>query len=144
MRYALRGDLDMRIEVLLPILLGLLVALVGVGLVADAWLPDRVVVERERRRRARADRSRAGEALLGCGTLCMAAAFLGRDIWRYETLAVIVGVVLLIAGAALNWRFVRELLVFRGAARRDPTVERKPGMPEHTPPERRLRPRERR
>jgi hypothetical protein len=133
----------MRIEVILPILLGLLVALVGFGLVADAWLPDDVVT-RERRRRPRADRSRAGEALLGFGTLCMAAAFLGRDTWRYETLAVIVGAALLIAGAALNFRFVREFLVFRGAARRDPTTERKPGTPEHTPPERRLRPRERR
>jgi transcriptional regulator with XRE-family HTH domain len=116
-------------------------ALVGLGLVADAWLPDQVVVERERRRRARADRNRAGEALLGFGTLCMAAAFLGRDTWRYETLAVIIGAVLLIAGAALNFRFVRELVAFRGPARRDPTVDRKPGMPETTPPERRLRPR---
>ena len=108
----------MRLEDLPPVLGGL-VALLGLWLLWDAIVPDRVPSpHRERRRRVRADRDRAGEAALGLGTLAMAAALLGRDVWRYGTVAVMVGAVLLLVGAALNFRFLRELLVFRGPARR--------------------------
>ncbi|HVE80187.1 MAG TPA: hypothetical protein VNA89_15080 [Gemmatimonadaceae bacterium] len=137
----------MRIE-MVPLVLGVLVALVGVGLVADAWAPDEVPGF-ERRRRSRAPRNRAGEALVGFGTIAFAAALAGRDSWRYSTLAVLLGCFLLALGAVLNARYLREMIVFRGPARRDPTTELKPGMPprsgreqtprEVTPPERRLR-----
>ena len=107
----------MRLEHL-PILLGILVGLVGMGLVGDAWLADAVPVLRDRRRRVRAVLHRGGETAIGIGVLCMAAALIGRDGWRYGTLAVVLGTLLLIAGAVLNRTYLRELLTFRGAARR--------------------------
>lgn len=109
----------MRLEHI-PILLGILIAAIGLGLVADAWLPDESLMRSERRRRQRAERHRGGEALVGVGTLCLAAALIGRDTWRYGTLAVLVGTVLLIAGVVLNRAFLREVLFFRGPARRAP------------------------
>lgn len=109
----------MRLEHL-PILLGVLVGAIGFGLIADAWLPERVLVPSERRRRRRAERDRRGEALVGVGTLCLAAALIGRDTWRYGTLAVLIGTVLLVAGGILNREYLREVLFFRGPARRAP------------------------
>ena len=108
----------MRLEDI-PTVLGGLVALLGLWLLWDALLADRVPpLRRERRRRARADRDRLGEAALGLGTLCLAAALVGRDTWRYGTVAVLAGTILLVAGAALNYRFLRELLLFAGPSRR--------------------------
>ena len=125
----------MRLEHI-PIILGILIGLVGASLLADAWLPDNTFVAHERRRRQRAERHRGGEALLGVGALCMAAAFIGRDSWRYGTIAVMLGTVLLVAGAVLNWRFLREVITFRGAARRGAEDGPLPGMREDTPPDR--------
>ena len=107
----------MRIE-LLPLIVAAVVALVGLGLLADAWLPEDYYVTRERRRRRRTERHRVGEALVGGGMLALAAALAGRDSWRYGTVAVIAGVLLLTVGAGLNWRYLRELLAFRGPTRR--------------------------
>jgi len=56
--------------------------------------------------------------LLGLGVLGMAAAFIGRDVWRYRTLSVLAGSVLLLIGAVLNRRFLGELITNRGALRR--------------------------
>ena len=118
----------MRLEDI-PAVLGGLVAVLGLWLLWDAVTADREPpLARERRRRARADRDRLGEGALGLGTLCMAASLIGRDTWRYGTVAVIAGGILLVAGAALNFRFLRELLVFRGPARRQD--ERAPRGPE--------------
>jgi len=120
---------------LIPVILGIVVALVGVGLVADAWLADTALVPRERRRRVRAERHRGGEALLGVGTVCMAAALIGRDSWRFGNLAVLTGAVLLPTGAFLNRRYLRELLIFRGPARRSGQPERPvPTAPSEAPP----------
>jgi hypothetical protein len=103
----------------LPLLLGVLVGLLGIALIADAWMGDDMYqVRTERRRRIRAERHHLGEAIVGLGTLCMAAALLGRDTWRFGTLSVIIGTVLLIVGAIMNARFLKEALFFRGAARR--------------------------
>ena len=63
----------MRVETL-PIILGVIVALLGVALLADGQLPDGTIVSVERRRRPRVERNRAGERLIGLGTLGMAAA----------------------------------------------------------------------
>ena len=109
----------MRVETV-PIILGVLVALLGVALLADAKLPDGTIVPVERRRRPRVERDRGGEALIGLGTLCMAAALIGRDSWRYGTLAAIAGVLLLAGGAWMNRRLLHDLITFRGAARRAP------------------------
>ncbi|HET9796765.1 MAG TPA: hypothetical protein VFP90_02195, partial [Gemmatimonadaceae bacterium] len=62
----------MRVETI-PLILAGLVALIGVGLLADAWLPERVLFRSERRRRARAERHLGGETAIGLGVLCMAA-----------------------------------------------------------------------
>lgn len=107
----------MRLEHL-PIILGVLVALLGVGFILDAWLPDRFMPARERRRRARTERNRHGEFLVGLGTFGMAAALLGRDTWRFGTLSVLLGTLLLAVGAWMNRDYLREVVTFRGPARR--------------------------
>ena len=91
----------MRLETI-PLILGALIGLVGIGLVLDAWLKDDIIIKQERRRRPRRERDRLGEALVGLGVLAMAAAFMGRDTWRYSTVAVIAGAVLLLWGAISN------------------------------------------
>ena len=122
----------MRAE-LIPVILGVLVGLVGLALLADARLPEGAGVLRERRRRARAERSRAGEAMVGVGTLCLAAALIGRDAWRYGTVAVLLGALLLVAGAVMNWRYLRETISFRGPARRTSEGEAVPSVPPASP-----------
>ena len=119
----------MRVETI-PVILGILVALVGVGLVADAWLPERVVRRSERRRSARAERHVGGEAAIGLGMICMAAALIGRDTWKYGTVAVIAGTVLFAVGAWLNRGYLKERITNRGALRRGAP---KPKEPEERP-----------
>jgi hypothetical protein len=113
--------LAMRIEII-PLIVGLVLALVGFGLVFDAWTPDELLVKRERRRRPRAERNRGGEAAIGFGVLGMAGAFLGRDSWRYSVIAVIVAMLLLLYGVVRNWRFLGELISNRGSLRRRPEM----------------------
>lgn len=121
----------MRLEQL-PILLGVLLGLVGLLFVWDAVTADGGRwSSADRRRRPRAERDRRGEAIVGLGVLCLAAALAGRDTWRYGTVAVLVGTILLLAGAALNWRFLRETLFYAGPARRQPErAPREPGAAE--------------
>ena len=119
----------MRVETI-PLILGVLVALVGVGLLADAWLPEQVRYRRDRRRRVRAERHAGGESAIGLGVLCMAAALIGRDTWRYGTVAVIAGAVLLLWGAWLNRTYLRERITNRGELRRGAP---KPEDPEPRP-----------
>jgi drug/metabolite transporter (DMT)-like permease len=126
---------------LLPLIFGVLVALLGVGLIADGWMPDRDELRGdERRRRQRAERDRRGEIVVGLGVLALAAALIGRDTWRYGNVAVLVGVALLAAGAVLNRRYLREVLTFRGAARRGRSADRPAAEPpDARPPERKMR-----
>src|SRR4051812_25622053 len=107
----------MRLE-LVPLIIGVIIGLFGLGLVIDAWTPDDIIVKRERRRRARAERSRGGEAWIGFGIIGMAAAFIGRDTWRYSVVAVIAGTVLLLLGVIMNRRYLGERVGNRGALRR--------------------------
>ena len=116
----------------IPLIFGIIVGLLGVGLILDSRMPDRAVT-RERRRRKRVERSRGGELAVGLGMLAFGAAMIGRDTWSYRIVAVIVGVVLLLWGALANRRFIRELIVNRGALRRDPAHPIKPGMPQDEP-----------
>ena len=125
----------MRAETI-PIIFGVIVGLMGLGLVLDGQLPDYTAVKRERRRRKRIERSRGGETMLGLAMLAFAAALIGRDVWRYRIVAVMVGVVLLVLGTWANRAFIRELIVNRGAMRRDPKHPIKPGMPEDETPAR--------
>ena len=107
----------MRLEQL-PILIGVLIALLGLTILLDAWQAGGVAPLRERRRRARAVPNKAGQSLVALGTLCMAAALIGRDTWRWGTIAVLAGITLLVIGATLNRIYLKEVLLFRGAARR--------------------------
>src|SRR5262245_38770696 len=107
----------MRLEQV-PLFIGVIVAILGLGLVLDAQLPEGFSQSRERRRRERSERSRPGETLTGLGVMAMAAALIGSDEWRFGTLAVLAGVVLLGTGAWLNRDYLRELVFFRGASRR--------------------------
>src|SRR5438876_7480132 len=89
----------MQIELVLPIIVGGFVVLVGLGLLIDAWTEDNIVVRRDRRRSPRTERDRQGEGAIGIGIMCMGAAFIGRDTWRYSVVAVVAGSVLLLYGA---------------------------------------------
>ena len=106
----------MRLETI-PLILGIVIGLVGVGLILDALLADETVVRTERRKRPRRERNRFGEALVGLGVLAMAAAFMGRDSWRYSTIAVIAGAVLLLWGALRNAPYLRGAFSRRGQPR---------------------------
>jgi hypothetical protein len=101
-----------------PILLGVLVALFGLTILLDAWQAGGVAPLRERRRRTRAVPHKAGQTLVALGTICMAAALIGRDTWRWGTISVLAGSALLIIGAIMNRQYLKEVLLFRGAARR--------------------------
>jgi hypothetical protein len=107
----------MRVEVI-PLIVGIFVGLVGLGLMFDAWTPDEIIVKRERRRRPRIERNRGGEAAIGLGVLCMGAAFIGRDTWRYSVVAVIAGTLLLLIGVIRNRRYLAQTISNRGALRR--------------------------
>jgi hypothetical protein len=98
----------MRLETI-PLILGILFGLIGVALIVDAWL-DEVIVKNERRKRPRRARDRFGEALVGLGVMAMAAAFLGRDAWKYSTVAVIAGSVMLLWGAKRNSGYLRDAM----------------------------------
>lgn len=118
----------MRIETF-PLIIGILVAMLGIGIMFDAWSPDVTSSSTERRRRPRIERHRNGEAMIGLGVLALGAAFIGRDSWRYSTLVVIIGAVFLAVGTALNGRYVRELFVNRGPLRRREVIEASPAAP---------------
>jgi hypothetical protein len=120
-----------------PILLGVLVALIGLTILLDAWQAGGVAPLRERRRRTRAVPHRTGQTLVAIGTLCMAAALMGRDTWRWGTISVLAGSALLIIGAIMNRQYLKEVLLFRGAARRG--QGEKNSRLNQTPPKTRIR-----
>jgi uncharacterized protein (DUF2062 family) len=109
----------------IPLIIGAIVALLGLGLLFDAWTPDEIIVKRERRRRPRTERSRGGETWIGLGILGMAAAFIGRDTWRYSVISVIAGAAFMLLGVLMNWRYLGSRLSNRGALRRRETPEEK-------------------
>ena len=65
--------------------------------------------------------------------LCMAAALIGRDTWKYGTVAVIAGTVLFVIGAWLNREYLKERISNRGALRRGAP------KPEESEPKTRIR-----
>lgn len=106
----------MRVEYV-PIGAGILLVLVGLAFIWDAWGPQIVGPMRDRRRRARAEINLPGEVAAGAGIALLGAALIGRD-WRLETATVLVGTICIIVGTLKNWKYFRELFLFRGAARR--------------------------
>lgn len=101
-----------------PIVLGILVALIGLSMALDAWQAGGIAPFKERRRRARAVPHKLGQTLVAVGTVCLGIALIGRDTWRYTTVTVMMGSVLLIVGAIMNHGYLKEIFFFRGAARR--------------------------
>lgn len=124
----------MRLEHI-PIVLGVLVCLIAAGILYDAVSPEELRPFGDRRRRRRAEPNRVGEVFVGLGTLCMGASLIGRDEWRWGTLVVFAGVVLLVIGGALNHAYLREMLMFRGASRRGESDD-----PPKPPPDREKKP----
>lgn len=100
----------MRLEHI-PIILGLLFVAAGIALIADALLREEPLMMRDRRKRERAPRHRGGQAAIGLGAIAVAAALIGRDEWRYGTVAVLMGVVAFGAGVWLNWRYVVDFML---------------------------------
>ncbi len=128
----------MRLEYI-PLVLGVLVILIAAGIIFDAVSPDQIRPFRERRRRQRAEINTAGEWLVGLGTACLGAALIGNELWRWTTIAVLSGTVLLVLGAILNRSYLREILLFRGAARRTEETEVPPDARKDTDPKLRIR-----
>src|ERR1700741_2928468 len=93
-----------------PLLLGVLVALIGLTILLDAWQAGGGAPLRGRRRRARAVPNKGGQTLVALGTMCMAAALLGRDTWRWGTISVLAGTCLILIGAIMNRAYLREVL----------------------------------
>jgi len=122
----------MRIETV-PLLLGIIVFLVAAAMIADAIVGDESSILGERRSRARPERSKVGQIIFGAGMVCVAAVLIGRDQWRFTTLAIAVAVVLVVIGVGLNVRYIRGLLLGpvlgRSAKRREsdrqPPAEKK-------------------
>jgi hypothetical protein len=99
----------MRLE-MIPLILGGLLGLVGFALLVDAWTADSAVAQ-ERRSRPRRERDRFGEALVGLGIICIAAALVGRDTWRYTIVVVILGAVILLWGTKRNRSYLRDVFI---------------------------------
>ena len=112
----------MRLEYI-PVVLGVLILFMAAGLIFDAIHPDERRPFRERRRRQRAELDIPGEWLVGLGTACLGVSLIGNEVWRWTTIVVISGVVLIVAGAIMNRAYLREMLMFRGKARRSDSIE---------------------
>lgn len=100
----------MRLEYI-PVILGLFFAIVGIALVADAFLREEPLLIKDRRKRDRASRHRGGEAAIGVGVVGVAAALIGTDQWQYGTVAILLGVIALGIGVFLNWEYVRDFML---------------------------------
>lgn len=122
-----------------PIVLGVLVCLIAVAIVYDAIRGETVRPSRERRRRQRAEINTPGEWLVALGTACIGASLIGREDWRWGTVAVIAGGTFLVLGGILNRALLREMLLFRGAARRTAEMEVPPVAKLETEPKLRIR-----
>lgn len=122
-----------------PIVIGVLVCLIAAAVVYDAVSPNAMRPFRERRRRQRAEINTPGEWLVALGTACIGASLIGRDEWRWGTVAVIAGGTFLVLGGILNRAFLKEMLFFRGAARRTSELEVPPVAKTDNEPRLRIR-----
>ena len=133
----------MRLETI-PLIIGVIIALIGLALLVDSWSAEAIPGMRERRRSPRTERSLGGEASIGLGVLCIAAAIFGRDTWDYVNVAVIAGIVLVLLGTWSNRRYLRDRISNRGALRRAETPagmrkNERPEPDEPPPPSARIR-----
>ena len=117
----------MRLEYI-PLVFGGFFALLAALIIYDAVSPEASRPFRERRRRQRAEPNVPGQWLVAIGTACLSAALFGGERWRWTTIAVLAGIVLLILGSIFNRSYLREVLLFRGAARRTGEMEIPPDL----------------
>jgi uncharacterized membrane protein HdeD (DUF308 family) len=125
----------MRVETV-PLLLGIIAFLIAAAIIADAIVADTSTFFSERRSRTRPERSKPGQIIFGAGMLCVAAVLIGRDQWRFTTLAIAVAVVLVVIGVGLNVRYIRGSLlgpVLGRSAKRRETDRQSPGDGERRP-----------
>lgn len=130
-RPVLAQPVDMTLEQI-PLIIGAIISLIGIAICFDSYFPRLIPAFRERRRRTRVELNQKGEFLLGIGAICMGAAVMGRDTWKFATVSVIAGALLVVIGGILNRGFVKEMLFFRGASRRkerDPATDKTEGPP---------------
>lgn len=118
----------------IPVIVGALICLIGIAICFDAMQPHLILPRRERRRRVRTETNQTGQILVGLGVICLGAALMGRDTWKLGTVVVFAGIALLIAGAVMNREYLKEMMLFRGAARRsdkgdDPPEAKRPDGP---------------
>lgn len=106
-----------------PLVLGVLICLLAAGILFDALSPEQARPFKERRRRQRAEIKTPGELVVALGTAALGASLIGGEDWRWATIMTIAGAVLLLLGVGMNWAFLRETLLFRGAARRAEKLE---------------------
>lgn len=93
----------------LPFLGGLIAAVVGGALIADAALHDEAFVT-ERRRTARRERNKVGQGCLGGSLVCTALVLLSGGGSPFSVASTFVGIALVIAGVVLNWRYLVDLV----------------------------------
>ena len=107
----------MRVEDI-PVGVGVVILVIGLAIMWDAWGPQSLGPMRDRRRRTRADIDIKGELVAGLGITLLGTALIGRD-WRFETVTVLFGTICIVLGALRNRKYFREVFLFRGAARRN-------------------------
>ena len=105
----LHPDVDMSWMEVLPFLAGLVAAVVGGALVADAALRDEDFGA-ERRHTPRPERNRVGQGCLGGALVCTALVLLSGGGSPFAIAATFVGIALLAAGVVLNWRYLVDLV----------------------------------
>lgn len=93
----------------IPFLGGLLAAIAGGALVADAALIDEPFGT-ERRKTSRPQRNRLGQGCLGGSLVCTALVLLSGGSSPFAVGATFVGIALLVAGVALNWHYLLDLI----------------------------------
>lgn len=104
----------------IPLILGFLFALLGLGLIIDAWFGPHLFKGKERRRSRRATLSVTSQACLGIGTLSLGFALASRDTGRFTHIAIFVGLAYLIFAIAKSHQYIWQWLTSRGAERRRP------------------------
>ena len=102
----------------LPFIGGLIAAVVGGALIADATLHDEPFGV-ERRHAARPERNRVGQGCLGGSLVCTALVLLSGGSSPFAVAATFVGIALVVAGVVLNWRYLMD--VINGASSRLPS-----------------------
>jgi len=93
----------------LPFVGGLLAAIAGGALVADAALVDETYGT-ERRKTPRPQRNRVGQGCLGGSLVCTALVLLSGGASPFAVAATFIGIALLVAGVVLNWHYLVDLI----------------------------------